>query len=271
MKTFLTGGSGTIGKNFPESVIRLNIDLEQNKGLEVPEIKKCRFNFIHAAAIVGNLAVSSNLKKAYKINVESTKILAELCLSSDLNKFLYVSTSHVYKRNSEFIDENSDIEPTSAYSDQKRMAEIELTEIFRNIPEKLLILRVFSILDWDMPEYSLGGAVRKLISEKINLINYGDDIRDFMTPFIAAKTISELILNTNADGILNVCTSKPRKVSDAVGEMLVQAGKSHLTNQIIANKSSNPIMVGSNKKLLNYLPNGIPEWVPSLPFYKNEN
>jgi len=268
---FLTGSSGTIGRNFSGEIAKLDIDLSQNKSLVIPELNKGRFNFIHAAAIVGDIAVRSNIKKSYQINVEATKKIAELCIDSDLNKFLYVSTSHVYKRNSEFIVEESEIEPSGVYSEQKRIAELELLEIFKNAPENLIIARVFSILDWDTSEHSLGGAVKNLITGKIDSLNFGEDIRDFMKPYTAAEIISKLILNNNAFGIFNVCSSVPKKVSSAALEMLSQVGKSELWNKIIPNKSSNPFMVGDNKKLLDYLPIGIPPWVPSLPHDMNES
>jgi nucleoside-diphosphate-sugar epimerase len=271
VNTFLTGSSGTIGRNFSGTIAKLNIDLSQNGSFAIPELNSGRFNFIHAAAIVGDAAVKSDIKKAYKINVEATKKIAELCITSDLNKFLYISTSHVYKSNYELISENSEIEPMSVYSEQKRMAELELLGIFKNTPENLIVARVFSILDWDTSEYSLGGAVRKLITGKIESINYGEDIRDFMKPLTVTETISKLILNNDAFGIFNICSSIPKKISSVVLEMLLQVGKGDLVNKIIPNESLNPFRVGSNKKLLDYIPSKIPEWTPSLRPDMNES
>ena len=159
----------------------------------------------------------------------------------------------------------------SVYSEQKRMAELELLGIFKNTPENLIVARVFSILDWDTSEYSLGGAVRKLITGKIESINYGEDIRDFMKPLTVTETISKLILNNDAFGIFNICSSIPKKISSVVLEMLLQVGKGDLVNKIIPNESLNPFRVGSNKKLLDYIPSKIPEWTPSLRPDMNES
>ena len=47
--------------------------------------------------------------------------------------------------------------------EQKLKAEQGISQIFNDSPEKLCIVRVFSVLDWDVADFTLGGGIKKLI------------------------------------------------------------------------------------------------------------
>jgi nucleoside-diphosphate-sugar epimerase len=262
----VTGKSGTIGKHFPKSTYNLKSDLTKDISAEIEYISGQKFSIIHSAGIVGEVAVQSNIKHAFNVNVNATKILADKALSSGVEKFIFISTAHVYKSGFLILDEKSEVEPINNYADQKRQAEIEIEKLFVNFPDKLIIARVFSILDWGMTDISLGGKIQKLISGKVGHIDCGDDVRDFLTPKSVASILYKLVKIKNAQGYINICTSNSLKISGAIEVMLNQCGESDLLNKINGGTSNYPFIVGCNKKLKKILPEHQYEWSPNLNY-----
>ena len=263
MKTYITGATGTIGKHISGDLRQIKIDLEKDLAPPLEFAPNEEFTFIHLAGKVGVEAVSRDVDLAFKVNVTSSRALAQECIKAGVQKFIYVSTSHVYQRSNELLDENSPINPTNVYSQQKRMAELAIIDAFSASPEQLVIARVFSILDWGTPEFTLGGAILKLLRGEISNLNAGKDLRDFLTPRKVASILMEITANTHLSGIVNICSSNPISIAAAAGRMLEEAGKPELALKIISEHSMNPIIVGSNQKLKKAIPNLDLQWVPS--------
>ena len=79
---------------------------------------------IHLAAIVGDQACALTPEVTQKINVGSTRFLAEQAKIAGVKQFLYASTCSVYgARPYIWIDEKSAIEPVSLYGETKRDCE----------------------------------------------------------------------------------------------------------------------------------------------------
>ena len=263
MDIFATGTTGTIGKYLESGVHPIQIDLEHDFELPPELLESNNFALIHLGGIVGVQAVSKNVKLAHQINVTSSRLLAEKCIERGVKKFIYVSTSHVYKSSADVLDENYETYPTTKYAEQKRLAEIAVLEAFKDIPERLVVARVFSILDWGTPEFTLGGAVLKLLNGKIANLKSGLDLRDFLTPQKVASVLMEVATCDQLFGIVNICSSNPISISDAVGRMLSESGRSDLIASVVSEKSTNPVIVGSNLKLLKALPHLELTWAPS--------
>jgi nucleoside-diphosphate-sugar epimerase len=263
MNTYITGATGTIGRHFVNSARKIDVDLEKDFVLSPEIASKGEFTLVHLAGKVGVEAVSRDIDLAFKVNVTSSRLLAEECIKAGIKKFIYVSTSHVYQRSNELLDENSPTNPLNVYSQQKRMAELEIIDAFRATPERLVIARVFSILDWGTPEFTLGGAVLKLLRGEISSLNAGMDLRDFLTPKKVASILMEIAVSTQLSGIVNICSSNPISIADAAGRMLKEAGAPELALKIVSEHSMNPVIVGSNQKLKKAIPNLDLQWVPS--------
>ena len=263
MNIFATGTTGTIGRHITRGAHPINIDLGND--FELPrEVTDCdEFTLIHLAGKVGLQAVSQDVELAHKINVTSSRLLAEKCIEAGVRKFIYVSTSHVYQQSIQLLDENSSIYPTTKYAQQKRMAEQEILEAFKNIPERLVVARVFSILDWGTPEFTLGSAILKLLKGEISSINSGMDLRDFLTPNKVASILIEVAVRSQLSGVVNICSSNAISIAEAAGRMLTEVGKPELAQKVISENSKNPVIVGNNQKLMDALPYLDLKWIPS--------
>ena len=264
MATFATGSTGTIGKFFPDSVIPMRINL--TSAIEEFEQLPLENNdvVIHAAAVVGPRVVDKDPFAAREVNIEGTRKLGLATLSKGISKFVYISTSHVYRFGPEYLLENDEVAPVNEYANQKYEGEKILEAIFSQALERLCILRVFSILDWGMPEYSLGGAVEKLAAKDSNFIlrNAGD-VRDFLTPKQVAEVIYEISGAEAASGVINLCSSKPTSVSGAVRYLFALENIEIRENSLSGGNSLVPRIVGNNSKLKSLVPKLELEWKPS--------
>jgi len=264
MRTFATGSSGTIGRYFPSLVIPLEIDLKA----DFDEFEKIQFDkmdvVIHAAAIVGPSVVEKDIKSAKEVNIEGTRKLGLTALKKGIGKFVYISSSHVYKFGPEFLNESDEVSPVNEYAKQKYEGEQVLRDTFSEFPERLCIIRAFSILDWGMPEFSLGGAVEKLANNSSDFVLQNcDDIRDFLTPKQMAIKIYEISQFRDANGLINLCSAKPTKVGEAVKQMLTDENLVIDDSRFLGGTSAIPRIVGDNSKLRALIPDIALDWQPS--------
>lgn len=243
MSIIASGKTGTIGKHLPDEIVPLNQRLDN---LNPKEINIGREDtYIHLAGIVGPQKVKEDSTLAYKINVEAVAQIARISLENDIQKFVYISTSHVYAKSHIDKMETSTIEPINEYATQKYEAEEELMEIFSDAPEKLLILRVFSILDWDVKPFTLGGAIQRLKSDRRSKLNYGGDLRDFLTPKQTADVILELSRKEINSQVINICTGEATSIADAAILLLDSQGTGDWAQRISREISDTPRLVGN--------------------------
>ena len=263
-KIYATGTTGTIGKCLERSINCVNIDLTKNYTDDLAELLDPGGAFIHLAAIVGDDAIKRDLAVAKKLNCESPIKLAEICLSKNFKKFVFVSTSHVYANSNEILHENGPINPRGIYSEQKIAVEEKLIELFSNSPEKLCIVRLFSILDWNMPDFTLGGAARKLADKNSDFtLSNSDDIRDFLTPKTVADTLAKISLCDSLVGIVNLSTATGTSIKEAIGIMFAESNLILQNFRLLPGTSNFPTIIGSNSKLLSNLPDLDLNWQPS--------
>jgi nucleoside-diphosphate-sugar epimerase len=250
MKTLANGRSGTIGKFISADCLTLSGDLKSNEQLlNFEKSADDQTVFIHLAGIVGNSLVEKDLSLSRRVNVLSTQELGEAALKKGIKKFIYVSSCHVYGNNPQVITEEHPLNPQSSYAAQKLEGEKVLLNVFSDDPKKLLIIRVFSILDFGMPEFTLGGAIEKLIANPESAkIGNSDDNRDFLTPRTVAKNL-ELIAKSDLSGIYNLCSSKGETIESAAIKMASSKGVTLPSTAFIHNVENKTSIVGDNSKI----------------------
>jgi nucleoside-diphosphate-sugar epimerase len=247
MKLIASGLTGTIGVHLSEYRIHaLNQRLDSlTDGVNLEE----NDTYFHLGGIVGPNQVRENIKVSTEVNVESVKKLAALSREREIKRFVYVSTSHVYRRSIVNIGEDDELEPVNIYAEQKLAAEEILKDIFSDSPRKLTILRVFSILGWDTRDFTLGGAVRRLHEDSKFTLNYADDVRDFLTPKQAADTIFQVGISEPSVQTINICTGVGISILDAARTMLLSKGDKTSASRISGGVSDTPRIVGDPKVL----------------------
>jgi|LauGreSuBDMM15SN_2_FD.fasta_scaffold36997_2 nucleoside-diphosphate-sugar epimerase len=261
---YSTGSTGTIGKHLPKDVRPLVIDLSQGR----EKLGKINFrtesNLLHLAGIVGPAEVMKDVDYARTVNVLGTRDLAEEFLERSEGIFYYVSTSHVYAPSMELILESNPLGPSNIYAEQKLEGEIELQSVFRNCINRLCIIRVFSVLDWDTAPFTLGGAIRKLTDGASDFVlANASDVRDFLTPTAISKSLYEVASQGKLSGIVNLCSGIGTSVGDAAKRMLSESDFDGFEHRFAWGQSSNPFTVGDNSRLKNAHPTLDLTWQPS--------
>ena len=138
-------------------------------------------------------------------------------------------------------------------------------EVFKETPEKLCIVRVFSVLDWDVADFTLGGAIKKLtISNSDFKLSNSDDVRDFLTPKLIADILIKISHNTSISGIINLSSSFGTTILEAARKMLAESGFEFPSTRVLPGNSNKPYIVGDNFKLISYFPNLELLWQPSI-------
>jgi nucleoside-diphosphate-sugar epimerase len=262
MKIVATGTTGTIGKFLNQEVKPLKLDLGNSNEFKKNRIFNRDETVLHLAGIVGERKIIRNVKHAHKVNVEGTLTLARCFLNQSEGKFIFTSTAHVYKSSLGKLDESCPTESLSNYSRQKLEAENELRSLFKLEPRRLLILRVFSILDWNLDSDSLSGAISRLQkSGYTNTLINGDDIRDFLTPKTVANVLCRLPLVSTEYQTINLCSGIGTTVRDAAFRLLDLRNIPRQNYTIESGNSNIPIIAGNSRKITEML--GVKlKWTP---------
>ena len=263
MALYATGSTGTIGRHFPRGIIPIKQRLESDLGSFLQLKFEPSDIVIHAGARVGPNKVAHSLEDSFQINVAGSRNLALAALQSNISKFVYISTCHVYKFGKEFLSENDQINPINFYAEQKYLGEQEVLKVFQDYPDKVCIIRVFSLLGWEMPHNTLGGAVNRILQGELNFQTMnGDDIRDFLTPKQVAHAIKAVAENPLALGIVNLCSGVGLRVSEAARSLLTRDRRFdvNMLENIKGGVSESPRIVGNNAKMKGLAPEVNLEW-----------
>jgi nucleoside-diphosphate-sugar epimerase len=250
MRLIATGLTGTIGRKLSNEVQSARIRLGDEKLGDHFAHNEEPLTLIHLGGIVGEGKVSQNLELSERINVGETIKLAREVIENLGGRFIHISSSHVYGPHTGDLFEESPMNPQSKYAEQKMRAEQELTSHFGVEHPQLVILRVFSVLGWDVASFTLGGAIKRILEGSSERIASSDDVRDFMTPTSIAKVIYEVAKSHEINGVFNLCTGKGISVREAVSTMVSIKNFELESNQLESGFSKSPRIVGSNTKIL---------------------
>jgi len=245
-----TGLSGTIGKKIDKEIQSAKLVLGSEKLADHFKPTRHPITLIHLAGIVGEEKVNQNLTYSKLINVDETLRLAREVIENFNGRFIHISSSHVYGSNNSVLSETSPLDPQSNYAIQKMVAEQLLNKHFGENHPQLVILRVFSILGWDVPDFTLGGAVKRILSGSKESIANSDDVRDFMTPTSVGRAISKIAKESHFSGTYNLCTGLSITVGEAVRSMFELKNFQEFPSHILSGISKVPRIIGDNRKLV---------------------
>ena len=141
MKVFITGGSGLLGSKVAEIALERGYDVYSGYSVNKPEFgKSVKFDLaypdsvvkvisdirpdviIHSAALTDVDRCEVERELAYKINVEGTKIVAEM--ARKLGSFMvYISTDYVFDGSIGMYREDDETNPANYYGYTKLLGE----------------------------------------------------------------------------------------------------------------------------------------------------
>ena len=128
----LTGANGFLGRNILKNLKSSNNILETDlHNLDITNFDKCEKFFkkrkidviIHAAAAKGAAESFNNPKKYIDVNFYGTLNLLEMMRIRKIKKIIFISSSGIYGRPKNNVNENADKNPFNPYSLGKNLSE----------------------------------------------------------------------------------------------------------------------------------------------------
>ena len=261
MISYSSGSTGTVGRNFSRAITPIKGRIEDQRFIDEIRALPEKSHFLHLAAVLQAKKIEESPLKARRINVDATLRIAEAFLKKSKGNFLFTSTSHVYARSLDKLSEKSAVGPINTYATQKHESERLLIDLFRGCPERLRIIRVFSILDWGMPDFTLGGAIERMtLDDNTCQIENSDDIRDFLTPKTVAEALEKIVVTDTDQQILNLCSGSALTVGEAAREMLRRRDMKVEAHRLKSGNSQTPCIRGDNKNLRETIPSLELKW-----------
>ena len=180
---------------------------------------------IHIGAIVGDPACALDEEFTIEVNLNATRMIAEVAKAQGIRRFIFASTCSVYGASDDYLDERSALNPVSLYARSKIASEKVLqsmtTEDFRPV-----ILRFGTV-------YGLSGRTRfdlvvnlltakAVVDSKITVFG-ADQWRPFVhvqDTALAVVKVLEAPLSAVGGEIFNVGSDEQNKTLGDIGKMI---------------------------------------------------
>lgn len=226
-----TGGNGTIGQFLPASVIRLRTRLEDSIDTRVQELKalgETPTAFIHLAALTSVKEADAFPERARQMNVEGAVKWLEAADRVGVARFIFVSTSHVFKPTLQPVELSPSVETnaTAAYGASK--AEAEKAMLSYAGATRVIIARIFSVISPKMREGFLYPELLRRAREKdFKALSGHQNVRDFIDAEVAARQLmglaSEAVREDDHSRIVHLA-GRSMSVRELAEDVMAQAG-----------------------------------------------
>jgi len=266
-KVFLTGGTGLIGretipllkqKGFDIYILTLN-HKESSEGITY--IKGDLFSKEQIDSIVGQIKPTYLLHYAWlstglfddNSNFDFLTASIDLLKSFAQNggkRVIMAGTYAEYGYHDEILIETMPAEPINIYSQCKNFVR-QISETYcKNNNISFGWGRIFSAFGKETdPRRLTSFVINKLILNEKVTINSGGLLRDYIyTKDVAASFVS--FINSNVDGIVNICTGKETSIHDYVMAIARFLNKEHLVTFQDKNSLQQKRVIGDNTRLV---------------------
>jgi nucleoside-diphosphate-sugar epimerase len=229
MNILVTGANGFIGRRLSPRLMAQGHQVTNfSQDISKPFLLKTSFDLaIHLAAYnITNVGLTdTDLYTA--VNVDGTRNLLQ---AVQARKFIYLSTTKVYKNESRPLTEESPLEPHGAYAQSKLKAE----EICRSFlkKESLFILRSVNVLGWGQA----AKAVLPVFFQKAKANQALDILQSAHTPmqFVYVEdlidAIEAVIGNWETSGIFNIAHEEPVTLEQLASAVIALTQSSSVLN-----------------------------------------
>lgn len=227
MKILITGINGFIAQPLIEKLNQENykiygLDIQNESSTKIEKYYKIDISeafqideefdcIIHLAAFNRtNIDSNHDYNYYYKINVLGTKNVACCC---KYKKFIFMSSASIYDKNTEFINEESKINPMGNYAKSKWDAEKILADVVPR--EKLIIIRASNVVGLNQKKIAMIPVFfsKAIQNEEINIFVPSNrtiqllDVCDLTRVFV-------ILLNNNINGIYNLAPETGIEIKD---------------------------------------------------------
>ena len=170
----------------------------------------------HLAAISNVNYAATHPKETFETNTKGTLYLLEEARQNEIEKFVCVSTSHVYGIPEYLpIDEQHPINPREPYAASKAAAEIIVNTYALNYGLKTTIIRPFNLYGAGQSEGFILPSIIKQANEK-EIVELGNltPTRDFL--YIADAISGILTIAESGDGAYNLGSGNETSIKEVV-------------------------------------------------------
>lgn len=227
-----SGSDGSIGSQRPQNSLVVKSLLEDSLATKIAELKNLPEQpkaFIHLAAMASVKDCQENPELCFKLNVDGAREWLEACQECGVEKFIFVSTSHVYDPQAceNPLTTSSPIKPHNTYGQSKWKAEQELSaQAQKQNGTQLYIARVFSVLADPAPPWSLLQGLKKRAENKdFSPIPGLSCQRDFLTNKEVCERLVQIAQSDKQlPQTINLCSGRAKTVREIAEKVFREYG-----------------------------------------------
>ena len=165
-----------------------------------------------------NTLNEKNYRKFCELSLEKLFLVLEEIPASKINKIIYTSSSSIYRISETFKSQSKDTFNRELYSSFKFAAEKLIANYANKKKVNYHIMRLYNIYGNSTDEFSFIEKIirSKIDNKKINLINNGNSIRDFIHVKDVAKIYKQFIEKKFENGVYDLGTGDGYLIKDIV-------------------------------------------------------
>lgn len=246
MKVLVTGATGFIGNYVIKELLRRNIEViatstsiekakekswydkvtyvEHNLKYDVSGL----FQKFHSPSILIHLAWSGlpNYKQLFHIEEELMiqYFFIKQLIKDGLQNVNITGTCFEYGMQEGCLNEEINFSnPSNNYAIAKDTLRKFLTQLNQTCPFSLKWLRLFYMFGLGQNENSILQQLQRALDNKETTFNMsgGEQLRDYLSVETVANYLVESSLQTEVDGIINLCSNNPIKIIELVSQYLL--------------------------------------------------
>ena len=223
IENIILGQNSLITKHLSKHLKNTNIfsanNLNEKNFNKIKEKKRINliFNNFYPSKNLNTLN-TKDYKKLCALSLEKISMILEKVPPSRINKIIYTSSASVYRIPENLSNQKNDNFNRELYSSFKLAAEKMILNFANKKKKNYYILRLFNLYGDTRDKFSF---IEKLIrlkksNQKINLINNGNSIRDFIHVKDIAQIYKLLIEKKIKKGIYDLGTGKGYLIKDII-------------------------------------------------------